>query len=495
MTTQVLHDKRRAQNIARLKAGKTPHLWRYRLKGWLRQFPAWILKKLSLSHWVEAQVQARTQELFRQAHYDALTHLPNRAYFMETVEHTLKTAEKETNNFALLFLDLDGFKPVNDMYGHGAGDELLRLVAARLVSSVRDYDFAARLGGDEFVILLRDVVDDEIIETISKRIIQEVSQAYWVDGKAVHVSTSIGITEYPQDGKTVNQLLERADQALYVAKRRGRKQFCFYRQAETIPEAMPDKLQTRFEVDVEHQKFDIYFRPIVRLSDHVCRGAQLDVRWRDAPLASPWYKDWQQLLHRSQWSISMALWMIDSAAYYCAQWGKPDKVFSVSVPLDQSLLLEEHVATLLMQRLTRYSVSPAQLQLRIELESLYRLDQKAVQALNSLHEAGFEIILSGVGAAQLDLALLSRISLDGIALEGEWIQAQWQCSEGLRWVQGVIAMARGLGVRIHVEQIAHADQSAWLSDMGVETAEGLSFYPPMPADLFSANCLQSDGIA
>lgn len=301
MTAQVLHEKRRNQAIKQLRSETAARpLWRYKLKGWMRKLPEWVLRKASLSQLVEAQVRARTQDLFRQAHYDALTHLPNRAYFMETVERTLKTAEAAENNFALLFLDLNGFKPVNDTYGHGAGDELLRLVAARLVSSVRDYDFVARLGGDEFVILLRDVVDDEIIETISKRIIQEVSRAYWVDGRVVHVSTSIGITEYPRDGKTVNQLMERADQALYVAKHRGRKQFCFYKQVETTPEVASDKLQTRFEVDVEHQKFDIYFRPMVQLNDNGCMGAHLDVCWRDTPIDTPWYAHWQHLLQRSQ---------------------------------------------------------------------------------------------------------------------------------------------------------------------------------------------------
>ncbi|HID00108.1 MAG TPA: GGDEF domain-containing protein, partial [Piscirickettsiaceae bacterium] len=206
-------DKRRTSPaVARCRKAEKYRktLWRHRLQGWLRQLPRWLMHKTSLSALVEAQVKARTEQLFRQANYDALTHLPNRAFFMQTMENTFKQAEHTQTPFALLFLDLDGFKPVNDTFGHSAGDELLRMVAARLIASIRDDDFVARLGGDEFVILLRNVVDREIIETISKRLIQEISRPYWVDGRTVHISTSVGISEHPHDGKTAAQLIENA---------------------------------------------------------------------------------------------------------------------------------------------------------------------------------------------------------------------------------------------------------------------------------------------
>ncbi len=471
-------EKRRAQTAARKAPPPRRHhtaLWPHILRGWLRRLPEWILRKASLSELVEAQVRARTEQLFRQANYDALTHLPNRAYFMQTVEQTLKSAESAEGNFALLFLDLDGFKPVNDTYGHGAGDELLRLVAARLVSSVRDYDFVSRLGGDEFVILLRDVVDQEIIETISKRLIQEVSRPYWVDGRAVHVSTSVGITEYPRDGKTVSQLMERADQALYVAKKRGRKQFCFYKDVQQLPDAAPDKLQTRFEVDVEHNKFAIHFRPIMTLRDEQCIGAHLNVQWQDAPISPAWYEDWRHLLHRSQWSVSMGLWMIDSAAWHRSRWRNVPDDFFVSVPLDMALLLEDRLDTLLLDRIGTYGVSPRHLELRIELETLYKLDQKAIQCAHALKDAGFRLRFTGVGDQSLEPHLLTRTPLEAAALSGRWIGQQLTRPDGARWIRALITLVASLEATVHVDDIPDDDQRRLLARLGAHTGEGAAW--------------------
>jgi diguanylate cyclase (GGDEF)-like protein len=480
-------DKRRRHTPAAIRADQPRgrHLWRLRLQGWLRQLPQWMLHKTSLTALIEAQVKARTEQLFRQANYDALTHLPNRAFFMQTVEQTLKNAESTQTPFALLFLDLDGFKPVNDTYGHGAGDELLRLVAARLISSVRDYDFVARLGGDEFIILLRDVVDHDIIETISKRLIQEVSRPYWVNNRAVHISTSVGITEYPQDGKTVHQLMERADQALYVAKHRGRKQFCFYKDVAQMPTAAPDKLQTRFEVDVEHEKLAVRLRPMMALDTNQCIGARLNVLWQDAPLQQAWYEDWRTLLQRSQWSLSVGMWMIDSAAYYRSLWHKAPESFFVSVPLEMSLLMESDLSRLLCQRIEPYGVTPGQIELRIDLESLYKLDQKAIQAVQTLDKAGFRLRLSGLGAQNLEMALLNRMPIQAVALDGDWLQQQLNQPQGERWIRAISALATSLEAQVHADKVTTAQQAARLTQLGVHSGEGALWHDYLDEAAFS----------
>ncbi len=460
-------------------------LWRYRLRKWLRQLPEWVLRKTSLAELVEAQVQARTEQLFRQAHFDALTHLPNRAYFMQTIEDALKGAEATGTSLALLFLDLDGFKPVNDTFGHGAGDELLRLVAARLMSSVRDDDFVARLGGDEFVILLRDVEDTDIIETISKRLIQEVSRPYWVDGRAVQISTSVGISEYPQDAKTVSQLMERADQALYAAKHRGRKQFCFYREVQQTPEVSPDRLQTRFEVDVEHHKLAIQFRPMMTLQDGQCLGAHMNVRWQDAPIMPAWYENWKHLLHRSQWSVSVGLWMIDSAAFYRSQWCHVPTDFFISVPLEMALLLENDLSSLLDQRLKAYNVTPDQIELHIDLDTFYKLDQKAIQSAHTLKEAGFRLRFTGLGAHSLETHLLSRAPIEAVSLDGAWVQRQLHAPDHIRWIRALIAMASSIGAHVHVDEVENNAQCRLLAKLGAHSGEGKAWRTYVNEDAFN----------
>lgn len=186
--------------------------------------------------------------------------------------------------------------------------------------------------------------------------------------------------------------------------------------------------------------------------------------------------------------------MVDSAAYYRAQWAQASDSFVVSVPLDQSLLLEENIEQLLIQRIDAYGVKPEQLQLRINLESLYRLDQKAVQVVKQLHEAGFGIVMSGLGASQLDPNLLSRVPLDGVALDGTWVQQQWQRPEGRRWIQGLIAMAQGLDVHVHVEGVETETQTRLLARMGADTAEGPFCQDALPAEAF-ARYLQLHSVA
>lgn len=170
-------------------------------------------------------VEQKTAESFRQAHFDALTNLPNRAYFHQKLHDVI--LDSEHANFALLFLDLDGFKAINDNCSHQVGDELLKLVSARMQSAVREQDFISRLGGDEFCII---VSEDKLenLKVICQRIIAEVSRDYWIEGKEIRISTSIGVALFPQDAKFANELINRADQALYHSKHLGKKQASFY---------------------------------------------------------------------------------------------------------------------------------------------------------------------------------------------------------------------------------------------------------------------------
>ena len=446
-------------------------VWRHRLRGWWRQLPDKLLRKASLSELVEAQVHARTEALMRQANYDALTHLPNRHYFTTTLEQSIQQAEQTGKPFALLFLDLDGFKPVNDTYGHGAGDELLRLVAGRLTASVREEDFVARLGGDEFVILLRNGVDDEVIETICKRLIHEVSRPYWVEGVAVQVSTSVGVAEFPADGKTAGLLMEHADQALYVAKHRGRKQFCFYRDVSTLPNVASDQLQARFEVDAEHQKFTPFFRPVVAMNSQAILGVRMNVRWEGAPPGHVWYEDWQTLLARSQWGLSMGLWMVEMAAWQLAQW--QEDAWACYVPLDQALLLQEDVATLLVQRVSDHGISPEQLILSVDTDVIHKLDQRAVQVLADLKAAGFCIAVHGFGHKALEPTLFAQLDIDQLIIRWPEVQTLANAeAKRLRWLVGLIQWGHALGADVLVSDVDDDAMLSRLHALGVDAVEG-----------------------
>jgi len=457
---------------------------RYQWHAWLHGLPQRLLRKTSLSALIEDQVRVRTEELFRQANFDALTHLPNRNYFSDTLERTIKQAEADEVVFALLFLDLDGFKPVNDTYGHAAGDELLRLVAGRLTASVREDDFVARLGGDEFVILLRDLVDEEIIQTICKRLIREVSRPYWVNGRAVEVSTSVGVAEFPADGKTASQLMEHADQALYVAKHRGRKQFVFYREVENMVSAAPDRIQTRFEVDAEHNRFSLHFRPIMALKTGHCVGARMNVLWEGAPdPGTAWYEDWKPLLKKSQWANSMGLWMIESAAWHFSCWQHVPEPFRLVVPLDMSLMLQDDLAKVLLDRISKHWVSPDRFLLEVDVSTLYRLDAKAVQTVRELMEAGFGIVYSGFGKEPIEPDHLYQLPMDHMALDARWAQSK-DAEQAARWMRGMIRLGNSLNARVIINHVPDVLTAQRYSRDGAVLGEGEAWQDYLPADSF-----------
>lgn len=280
-----------------------------------------------------------------------MTHLPNRAYFGETLEKVLERAQKARTQFSLLFLDLDGFKEVNDTLGHQAGDELLQHVAARLVSSVREGDIVSRRGGDEFVILLTDLANREDIASLCQRIIREVSRPYWLSRHEANISTSMGVAIYPQNGKTVSELLENSDAALYASKTAGRRTYRFY--SEIMNEVAPKSHEFREALGaaIENGEIELSFEPQVALATGQIAGVSLTALWHNDHLESPALSSWSSILLKSGWSQSMATWLVDSALYYLQRWQSAQSDLVVSVPVLDSLWLHQDLVAFLDARL------------------------------------------------------------------------------------------------------------------------------------------------
>lgn len=433
---------------------------------------------------VEAQVELRTRDLFVQANYDALTHLPNRTYFGETLEKVLERAQKAGTSFSLLFLDLDGFKEVNDTLGHQAGDELLQHVGARLVSSVREGDIVSRRGGDEFVILLSELAQREDIANLCQRIIREVSRPYWLTQHEANISTSVGVAIYPQDGKTVSELLENSDAALYASKASGRRTYRFYNEIMQRVESKPHELKDELQAALTAGSVVLAFEPQVDLASGRIAGASLTALWDNPQLASPRLSAWREPLLKSGWSMSVGCWLLDSALYYAQQWQTLQSDLVVSVPVLDSLWLQEELVSWLDKRLQQYRVSPEQLQLEFSLITLQKGDVKLQQTLQALGQAGYLITLTDVGACPLDLALLSTLKISEIKLDAAWVQQSLQSQSGQAWLQGVIALAKSLDICVIAGGVTSPDQRRRLHDMGCLIAQGAQWAAPMTAERF-----------
>jgi len=430
---------------------------------------------------VEAQVQMRTRELFRQANYDALTHLPNRSYFNQTLEHLVVQAKESATEFALLFLDLDGFKAVNDSLGHQVGDELLRNVSARLISAVREGDIVSRLGGDEFIVLLADVHDKDLIEGVSQRIIKEVSRPYWIDSNDIEISTSIGISRYPLDGKVSNELVERADQALYVSKHSGRRTYRFYDDVSEALISPTHVLVNRLHHAIDNGHIEAVFEPQIDLASGCIVGASITAKWNEPQIDCPYLSSWVDMLNDSQAGLTVGSWLMDSGLFYLRQWQQYNEAMMISIPVVDALWEQQDLVRALNARLESYGVQASQVQLEFSVDTVNK-NEELQTVLNTLAAAGYQITLSEVGKTSLDLALLSTLNLQELKLNREWLHTTMLTEKGAKWLQALIQMTKSLDLCVIATGVDSAKEMQQYRDMGCSMAQGEFWSKPVEAD-------------
>lgn len=436
----------------------------------------------SIEEMVEAQVQVRTRELFRQANYDALTHLPNRTYFHATLEKLVTQARADDSEFTLLFLDLDGFKNVNDTLGHHSGDELLRNVSARLISAVREGDIVSRLGGDEFVVLLAGSVDRDITEGICSRIISEVSRVYWIDQNEVAISTSIGIARYPVDAQTSSELIDNSDKALYVSKASGRSTYRFYSDVIEHQDGQENCVVTRLDQAIQAGKIQAVFEPQIDLMSQKVVGASVTALWIDNELETPQLSGWSEILDQSEWAGSVGAWLIDSGLFYLQQWQQVNDELVVSIPVMEAIWQTENLVEYMNQRLASFQVKSSQVQLEFSLQSI--ANSGLLNSLYALSDAGYQITLTDVGKVPLDIAQLAQLNLQEIKLDREWLQEALATNNGQKWVKAIIQMAKVLDVCVIATGIESQAQSRLIKKMGGLMGQGSLWGQSLDADDF-----------
>lgn len=433
---------------------------------------------------IESEVQSRTADLYRRANYDALTHLPNRAYLQDILEKMVATSNQQSTNFSLLFLDLDGFKKVNDLQGHHIGDELLRHVSARLISSVREGDVVSRLGGDEFVVLLAETEDRQIVEYVCQRIIDEVSRPYWFDGEEVYTSTSIGVANFPEDAKVASDLIEYADKALYISKSKGKKTYRFYSDIEVSEVSELTDLQAQFDQAVSQGGLTPVVQPQVDLKQNRIVGGYVELQLDT--LESMGAEDaWESLLKNSHWQAPVAHWLLDTACHYLNTWQKFDAEFVVTVPVMSVLWQQEDLVALLNQKMSQNSLSKNQLQLAFSLNDLAN-DSTLLNVLKEVSESGFQLTLTELGAAPLDLSVLSDLQVQEFKFDAGWLQKNMQTDAGKLWTQAVIQMVSSLDASMIAYGVKSEAEARQLKNWGCLLAQGEYWSETITVDKFAS---------
>jgi diguanylate cyclase (GGDEF)-like protein/PAS domain S-box-containing protein len=421
------------------------------------------------------------------AHHDALTGLPNRLLLRDRVSQMVSMSMRNQNKAALLFLDLDRFKVINDSLGHHVGDELLQSVAKRLQECVRDVDTVARLGGDEFVVTLPYVREVHDAALVAGKIIDSVAQPFDIGGKELLIGTSIGISLFPNDGTDADTLMRNADAAMYHAKESGRGNFQFY--SIELNARANDRLQVEntLREALARNRFKLHYQPIVDLgSGHIVGvEALLRLTRKDGVVSMP--LEFLGIAEDSGLIVPIGRWVLKLACKQAAQWRSKDgNPLRLAVNLSAKQLGQQQFPDDLTSALVESGLDPAQLELEITESLLMQSSAEAAHSLAALTTVGVQISVDDFGTGYSRLADLRRHRFAKFKIDSSFIGEITRSEDGRNIVAAMIAMAKNLGKEVVAEGVESAAQRDLLIELGCNKAQGNFFSPPLPPADFAA---------
>ncbi|WP_445367113.1 EAL and GGDEF domain-containing protein [Methylomonas sp. BW4-1] len=424
--------------------------------------------------------------IWQQANFDPLTQLPNRRMFYDRLSQEIKKAHREHKRLALLFIDLDLFKEVNDTLGHDMGDELLQIAAQRILTSVRETDTVARLGGDEFTVILSDVGDPDNAERIAGKLLHKMTECFQLGNEIAYISTSIGIAFFPDDADNLKSLLKHADQAMYAAKRQGRNQYCFF-----IP-TMQESAQARLRLSndlrqaLAGQQFYLCYQPIVELATNTVRKAEALIRWQHPTrgLINP--ADFIPIAEETGLISSIGNWIFQEAAEQTSRWRQSiHEKFQISInksPVQFRNERESHRDWL--DRLEALSLSGQSVVIEITEGLLLDANSSVAEQLLSFRDAGIQVSLDDFGTGYSSLSYLKKFDIDYLKIDQSFVRNLAVGSDDMALCEAIIVMAHKLGIKVIAEGIETSSQRDLLTAAGCDFGQGYLFAKPLQAQEF-----------
>ena len=427
------------------------------------------------------------------AHHDALTELPNRRRFIASLEYALVHAKRDQTSFAVLMLDLDRFKDVNDSYGHASGDEVLINTAKLLRQIVRDVDVVARLGGDEFVVLLEGLSDENDAARIAKKIIDRLSEPYTLTNqRMVSVGCSIGIALYPEHGETTEHLMQHADSALYLSKQRGRGTFEYFTKGMTELAQQRVAIESELKNAIKHRELRVFYQPQVDLKTGKIKGAEALVRWQHPTrgLLAPGH--FIDVAENSGLISDLGEWVLNETCRQAKVWhdqGHTDFVYAVNVSSKQ--LAYTDLLAVVKQALNKSGLPHEQLELELTESGLISLGEAAKGLFKDLRALGVTIAIDDFGTGYSSLSYLKNLPLDILKIDKSFVDDIPNNEQGMQIVNIIIAMAKNLNLDVLAEGVEEEVQRAFLQSQGCQYYQGYLTSPPLSAAEFETQFLTS----
>ncbi len=443
--------------------------------------------------------RVRAEEKIRSlAFYDPLTGLPNRRRFTDRLRGAMRTAREKSRGMALLFIDLDQFKRINDTFGHNVGDQLLRQVAERLVGVVRLSDYVgrsepdtepasiSRLGGDEFTVLLKGLLEPADVAKIGQRILSAFSRPYRVGGREVYSTASIGIALYPADARDADTLLRNADAAMYLAKSEGRNTCRFFtNELNQMAERRID-LETRMRQAMDREDISLVYQGVYRSGDRRLTGVESLVRWTDPELGAVSPAEFVPIAEETGLIMPLGEWILRQGCADAMTWQRAGlRSVRLTVNLSGHQLLEKGFQSSVVRCLTETGLRPSQLELEIRESAIIERSELAAEILSGIKKMGVSLALDDFGVGPSSLSSLLRLPLDRIKLDGSFVGELLQAEDQDSLMASIIELAHRRGLQVVAEGVESSEEADHLSRLGCDELQGFHFGPPVSAEEFA----------
>lgn len=427
-----------------------------------------------------SELYSPKEKIWRHANYDVLTELPNRRLFMDRLNEAIFSAKRHTTTFALLFIDLDEFKEINDTRGHQVGDFVLKQIASRLSETSRESDVLARLSGDEFALLVKDIEDLRAMDTVTDRLLKKITAPVEFNDVKHHVSASIGVAFYPDDALQADTLLSCADQAMFEAKRRGQNQVRFYTQELQFRLQHKQKLSSELKSALSNGELELNYQPIIELSSNRITEVETLIRWRHRTRGYIPPSDFIAIAEETDLIHSVSDWLVDKVLDVAPLLleAYPDLVMALNTSPKQ--FKEEDFIERWLKKIVSSDVPPESI--AFEVTEGLMMPQNSAEInnlLELLHQYGMQLVIDDFGTGYSSLSYIKRYKVDRIKIDQSFVSHLPADPHSQAICEAIIVMAHKLGMKVVAEGIENKAQLSCLKAMGCDYGQGYLLHRPM----------------
>jgi len=431
----------------------------------------------------EDELREQKNILDHQAHHDALTGLPNRVLFNDRLEQAIEKAKRSKTNMALLFIDLDHFKEINDSLGHEVGDKILKEVTKKLKETIREEDTLARLGGDEFTIVLEDLVQGHDASVLAQKLLKVLSEPIVIEDHELYVSCSIGISLYPDDGTSAQNLLKYADSAMYKAKENGRDSFQFYSAEMTELAFKRVVMETALRSAIQNREFIVYYQPQVDATNNKLIGMEALVRWQHPTMGLVAPNNFIPLAETTGLIVELDRLVMEMAMSQIAQWykkGLNPGVLAMNLAVKQ--LKRKDFIEMFKSLIEEIKCKPEWLELEVTESQIMTDPDEAVIILKQISDLGVELAVDDFGTGYSSLSYLKKLPIDKLKIDQSFVKDLPDDDEDAGITKAVIALANSLNLKIIAEGVERKEQKDFLVEHGCKDIQGYYYSKPVPVD-------------